>query len=785
MTFNTGNNVPSTDPRDLYDNAENLDKLVNGADPFYADRKGVLRESWAGMENTFDTSQEGRENAFTLSQADKESRFQAFLVSSGYVGKGDYAANVVLAERNEYVFVSAATTGTTAGLYFPTGTAAVPLTLTGDWATDLPNLSLREEDVLRQELSNITQGSDLVARAGVVRGSISELAEVPTNKRQAVLVQSYHADLGIGGGTFYWDASRAKAEHDGGRVISPTVPWGALADFLNGVGETDAAGSGCWVLQAERVSLTQYGARAATGIDDAASIRAAMASGEPLEFGDLTYEYSSVIDLALTSRIDWSASGATLRYMGVDVQSCLKLTVPAFKHQISGRIVSDAQEASHTGWFFESTASGAINVSPDLVAVQLTAINVRRHTLGLSYGDGILIVGGFHRVYLERPHVFNARLTAGANDPGVFGIFGISVTRSADGESRYVDIVEPHVENIFSDDPANYSDQDGIRLFSSISAATEATHNVWGGTVKNVRNRSVKHQGQSGIISGLRIIKEAAVVNGGVAGVGPNDWDIEAQQSGVTIRDIHFTYTGFGSRGVARWVGNTEAGRTVANGTISGIRGEITGTSIFGIVFVTDQAASLGCSVSDVNVVGPSDYLVGHQATGTGVPTLSLTNISGQPTIAGVWEVGNGIGYVLAANVANTGGASVPLMSAVSGSQDRRLQAVNSPGWTDSPSVTSKTGVVADAGLLQIAPSGVGSSGGIVLISAGFDRAATCLACFDDTGVTILQQTAARFVAGDTTEPASGDFRLYFSGGKLNIRNRFGATRNITANLVG
>ena len=134
MTFNTGNNVPSTDPRDLYDNAENLDKLVNGADPFYADRKGVLRESWAGMENSFTNAQEGRETAFTLSQADKESRFQAFLVSSGYVSKGDYAAGVVLDERNEYVAVDAVTTGTTAGLYRPGPGATLPLTLTGTWA---------------------------------------------------------------------------------------------------------------------------------------------------------------------------------------------------------------------------------------------------------------------------------------------------------------------------------------------------------------------------------------------------------------------------------------------------------------------------------------------------------------------------------------------------------------------------------------------------------------------------------------------------------------------------
>lgn len=165
MTFNTGNNVPSTDPRDLYDNAENLDKLVNGADPFYADRLGKLRESWSGMENSFNNSQEGRETAFTLSQADKESRFQAFLVSSGYVSKGDYAADVVLLERNEYVAVDAATTGTSPGLYRPNASATLPLTLTGTWATDSANLVLLGDAVLRQELAN--GGQQLVDSAVV------------------------------------------------------------------------------------------------------------------------------------------------------------------------------------------------------------------------------------------------------------------------------------------------------------------------------------------------------------------------------------------------------------------------------------------------------------------------------------------------------------------------------------------------------------------------------------------------------------------------------------------
>ncbi len=193
MTFNTGNNVPSTDPRDMYDNAENLDKLVNGADPFYADRLGKLRESWAGMENSFTNAQEGRETAFTLSQADKEGRFQAFLLSSGYVSKGDYATGIVLAERNEYVAVDAATTGTSPGLYRPNASATLPLTLTGTWATDSANLVLLGDDVLRQELAS-SSGSGLVGYdagetypAGTAGSELSRLAAAVAQTGGAVV----------------------------------------------------------------------------------------------------------------------------------------------------------------------------------------------------------------------------------------------------------------------------------------------------------------------------------------------------------------------------------------------------------------------------------------------------------------------------------------------------------------------------------------------------------------------------------------------------------------------
>lgn len=49
-TFNTGNPLGSNSPRDLYDNAENLDAGINGPGHAWRDRLGQDRTSWAGIE---------------------------------------------------------------------------------------------------------------------------------------------------------------------------------------------------------------------------------------------------------------------------------------------------------------------------------------------------------------------------------------------------------------------------------------------------------------------------------------------------------------------------------------------------------------------------------------------------------------------------------------------------------------------------------------------------------------------------------------------------------------
>lgn len=50
-TYNTGNPLGSTDPKDLYDNAQNLDNAVNSTDLTFQDRLGAERKTYAGIED--------------------------------------------------------------------------------------------------------------------------------------------------------------------------------------------------------------------------------------------------------------------------------------------------------------------------------------------------------------------------------------------------------------------------------------------------------------------------------------------------------------------------------------------------------------------------------------------------------------------------------------------------------------------------------------------------------------------------------------------------------------
>lgn len=148
-TYNTGNPLGSTDPRDLSDNSENFDRFANGTDPSYSDRLGNTRKSFSGM----------------------ESDFQQFLLNSGYEDLGTYAAGIEVTARNQIILDGGEYWRVAAG-------TAIPYTTTGAGMPEGGAFVAVGDAALRQELNgplSSGQGANLVNGATIYVGSVAEL----------------------------------------------------------------------------------------------------------------------------------------------------------------------------------------------------------------------------------------------------------------------------------------------------------------------------------------------------------------------------------------------------------------------------------------------------------------------------------------------------------------------------------------------------------------------------------------------------------------------------------
>lgn len=289
MAYNTGNPVGSTDPRDLFDNAGNLDWFANGANPFYPDRFGVMRLSLSGMRYNFNQAQEGRAAQFTATQEGMNQQFQAFLLASGYEAPVAYAEGTLL-QRSTQTFVR---DGVQYRIKDP---GDLPYTLTGNWASEEGNFVSIGDGALRQELADaidLSKGASQVGRSVVMLASVKDLLDSPRLSTHIYELAAYHpgafalaSPSGIGGGRFVWAPLVLRSGHDGGAIISPTVPWdgtpSGLENFVSGVGETEPAASGAFIrLHGDSLGVRDFGAIAGDDtFDNRASFQAAIEACE-------------------------------------------------------------------------------------------------------------------------------------------------------------------------------------------------------------------------------------------------------------------------------------------------------------------------------------------------------------------------------------------------------------------------------------------------------------------------------------------------------------------------
>jgi hypothetical protein len=116
--------------------------------------------------------------------------------------------------------------------------------------------------------ASAAEAAESVVDALQTVATLAELQTFTATAGQAVFVVNYYSNGSLKSGKeFIYDAAGLKSTHNGGTVISPTVPWDGVIGathtaFLAAAGETDPAGAGVFEMIKPNWDFEEFGALA-------------------------------------------------------------------------------------------------------------------------------------------------------------------------------------------------------------------------------------------------------------------------------------------------------------------------------------------------------------------------------------------------------------------------------------------------------------------------------------------------------------------------------------------
>ena len=572
-----------------------------------------------------------------------------------------------------------------------------------------------------------------------------------------------------------------------------------------------------------RVDVKAWGAKADGLTDDAAAIRKAVGSGLPLSWGSETYRVGSELLFSGVSS-DWESDGATIFYAPpAPTQRAIHFTMGLNEtFRSKGKLHLAVNNKAFDGFSATATTvyTDAVKDWPDFVADDLSVTKARRSSLSFTGGNGIVIIGGFRRVILNRPVVTNCTMAAGAEVFGAQGIFGITIGRVNGTNSispDYALIQDPYVDYVASDDPAYLNDQDGIRMFSERRrdgiAPDRRQYIVRGGKIKNARNRSIKMQTQNGLIEGVFLEKDQATLNlpNGMT-INP---DIDWQINGGTTRDITVHYDEATPPEIVRLVSH-RVDETFTTGVLDGVSGYIKLNALATAPILAYANANSDAPITrhdvkvlNVSLKGPISEVLRIAQRGVSSDRASVENIDAEITTAIFAPTNSSAGtlFAFARNVWNRGASLVPLGTGIS--NDRIVSAQGCTGFIKgsnnfhagegqmlrvesigpatprlAAALVPMTKILADGETWDLPLQGLNNGACIMLVSVGIDNSGSGVIGLGNGARSL--GVGASITVGLNTEPASGSIRVWQPSGEgAKIRNMFGSTRTVSVLLFG
>lgn len=221
---------------------------------------------------------------------------------------------------------------------------------------------------------------------------------------EQISVTGYYDDADQGGGQFYWDSNRAKSDHNGGTVISPTVPFNTISDYLNGVGETDPGGKGCWVKIKQEIHLNPYdfGATGAGSGESDILNKLISVSGYLNTAGETFFIESDLIIDSTQSIKVFGFGEITASVGGLNM-----FRVRNGNHVFENVTINGADIDNNLGLNIESTATGSVirncsfkDISRSAIFTSASKVEVSDNTLS-NIGLGATASGNFRVAILQ------------------------------------------------------------------------------------------------------------------------------------------------------------------------------------------------------------------------------------------------------------------------------------------------------------------------------------------------------------------------------------------------
>lgn len=489
-TYNTGNPIGSIDPRDLLDNAQNLDTGLLTDQPTFQDRLGRTRVSW-----------EGAISYSVLSET--------------------YAAGIEVTTRNQVILAN--------GEYWKVaGSTVLPYVTTGAGMPEFGAFVSVGDAVLRQDLT-APGGAGLVGNAAIEFDSVADMQGATwLTIGQKVRTLGYYTP-GDGGGNDYEIVAAGVGTDDGGSFI-------------------DLAGSG---LQAKGLFTDghenpfQFGLRSNFVDDDAIPLETYLNFTKTPLLNGLSCRITRMLSITTSTDYELTAINSLILLDTTEPQEkVVNIITTGQRIIVSGSLAIDANNNAFCGLYIDGLTS-----ERDLCVVDgVTVRNIYRIDTRFTLGDGIFIRGGFKKLTATNFIIENVKMAAGAGVPFSFGVTGITIFRySTAVHSNDITVSNFSISNIYSEDRTYLMrDQDGVRVTQSYQKSyisTELTQPsralVSNGRLLNAMGRAVKMVSEYGIVENIQIVRNENIHTNFTM---TDSEDIDFQCAGGTIRGIRCHY---------------------------------------------------------------------------------------------------------------------------------------------------------------------------------------------------------------------------------------------------